>query len=156
MTCRFIVFKTHNATLTSSWLGDGVSMPISSIGFGTISLKGVLVSSSPCKQSREAPLRIYYQVFILIFAGRRSGLITLGKKFNLQTEFSSVIPKSIHLDFLTVIPFLLLLTSEKVSLIPPLLSTMARVAADVDCGYSFVHRREPRNKVAQDANLLHR
>ena len=37
------------ATLTSSWLGGGISTSSSSIGFGT-SLKAVLVMSSPCSR----------------------------------------------------------------------------------------------------------
>ena len=76
-------------------------------------------------------LRICYQVSTLICAGRRSGLITLDQTLNLLIKFTSVIPTSVHHDFLTLTPFLLpLLASEKSSLIFSLyFSTMARVAA---------------------------
>ena len=90
------------ATLISSWLGGGTSTPSLSTVFGTTSLEAVLMSLSLCSRVEkflpqpQHPLRIYYQVPILIFAGGRFGLITLGYTLNLLTEFSSVITTSVQ------------------------------------------------------------
>ena len=104
----FLFLRCIIATLTSLWLGGGISTLSSSIGFRTKALAhpAALLPSFHSHLCRKK-LRALSLVYTL----------------NLLIEFSSVIPTSVYLDFLTLTLFPVPLPApEKSSLFPSLLS----------------------------------